>query len=41
MDPYESEFSHRLAKYWFVFWVYLVFPISFATLIVLLILGVL
>jgi hypothetical protein len=41
MDPYESEFSNRMAMYWAIFWVYIVAPIAFVTLIVLSVLGVL
>lgn len=40
MDPYESEFTNRLATYWCIFWVYGVVPVSFGTLIVLSALGV-
>lgn len=41
MDPYESEFSNRLATYWCIFWMYGVFPVAFATLIILSAVGVL
>lgn len=41
MDPYESEFSHRMAVYWCIFVVFIGVPATCGTLIVLRMLGVL